>query len=111
MPIDISNEDIFPLSEAQQRSLPGVRRKINNSTWWRWCTDGSSGIRLEHVRIGSRIFTSTQAVSRFVNAVAHAKETSRSTRPVAAKQPNITDAAKRLQQTRDERALDDAGIV
>jgi hypothetical protein len=44
---------------------------VNAATVFRWCTSGCRGtnsdrVRLEHVRVGSRIVTSWPAVERFI---------------------------------------------
>ena len=67
------DERLIPLTEAATIS-PG---RPHTSCVWRWCRQGikaRSGkrIRLDHVRVGGRIFTSAQALDRFFSAVAQA---------------------------------------
>ena len=70
--IDLSQEDLLSLSEACA-SLPRIDGKRPHiSTVWRWCRKGIHGVRLEHVRLGHRICTSREALSRFANALAEA---------------------------------------
>lgn len=70
MPIDIHNEEIITLSQAA-RLLPKINSKhISPNAVWRWCRRGTRGVHLEHVRIGGRLFTSPDALNRFVNEVA-----------------------------------------
>ena len=72
MPIDIHQEQLVTLCEAA-KLLPLLNAKrISANAIWRWCRKGVSGIHLEHVRIGGRIFTSPDALNRFVNALAEA---------------------------------------
>jgi len=61
--------DHIPLSEAAQL-IPG---RPHTSAVWRWCRNGiltRSGerIRLAHVRVGGRLFTSRSAIEQFVQA-------------------------------------------
>jgi len=67
--IDIEKETVFPLSHAR-KVVPVGGKELHVSTMWRWCSRGLRGVKLEHVRVGHRICTSTQAISRFVNALA-----------------------------------------
>ncbi len=68
MPQDITLENRLTLSEAG--------RKVNTSpsTIWRWITDGTHGIKLGHIRLGRRVFTSEPALERFGREVAEARE-------------------------------------
>lgn len=45
-------------------------------TLWRWCKKGVAGIKLEYVLVGGRLYTSIEAVRRFVAATTeqHATE-------------------------------------
>lgn len=70
MPIDIRNEELCTLGQASSL-LPSINgRRVSANAIWRWCRKGVSGIHLEHVRIGGRIFTSSDALNRFVNRLA-----------------------------------------
>lgn len=56
------------------KDLPG---RPHASTVWRWCRKGVKSrtgdrIQLEHVRIGCRVFSSTQAIERFGRRLADA---------------------------------------
>ncbi len=69
----LSQETVLSLSEAA-RLLP---TRPHGSTLWRWARKGVKSragrrIRLEHIRIGHRVFTSIEALDRFVSAVADA---------------------------------------
>jgi Protein of unknown function (DUF1580) len=71
MAIDPLNEDTFPFAEAARR-LPRLRgnRPVNPATIWRWASHGLRGVRLETVRIGGTICTSSEALRRFFAALA-----------------------------------------
>lgn len=64
--MNISDENLVTLAEAA-RSLPG---RPSIPTLWRWCTTGVRGVRLGHVRLGRRIYTSMEALNDFANACA-----------------------------------------
>lgn len=70
--IDIEKEALISLQDACKfvKKLTGGARNPCHSVLWRWCCRGQRGIRLEHLRIGGKIFTSEAAISRFLNAVA-----------------------------------------
>jgi hypothetical protein len=63
--IDIDREELLSVTEARQ-SLP---RTVAPGTLRRWITLGVGGHRLEAVRIGGKIFTSRQALARFVESM------------------------------------------
>ncbi len=78
--IDVVNgteEQLLSLSDAT-RVLPKIQgKRPHNSTVWRWCRIGvkaRSGrrVRLEHVRVGARVFTTAAALNAFVADVAAA---------------------------------------
>lgn len=55
-----------PLSLPQAaKELPG---RPDASTLWRWSQRGVRGVRLETFKIGSRLFTTRQALTRFIAA-------------------------------------------
>lgn len=70
----IQHETKLTLTEAAKRS-PG---RPHASTLWRWCREGLHGVRLEYVRFGRRIFTSTEALDRFAQALADTDSVGRS---------------------------------
>jgi len=57
-------EDVLSMSQAA-REIPG---RPHVSTVWRWANRGIKGERLATVSIGGRIFTSRQAVTRFLES-------------------------------------------
>ena len=68
---DLLNEDVISLTGAA-RLFPGTRgaERVSPSTTFRWCTRGvktpTGVVKLESFRAGSRVFTTRQAVERFV---------------------------------------------
>lgn len=68
----MQREAKLTLTQAAKRS-PG---RPHASTVWRWCRAGLNGVRLEYVRFGRRIFTSAEALERFVEALAKTDERS-----------------------------------
>lgn len=60
--IDIENESLLTLAQAAKR-IPG---RPSLRTVWRWCLKGVDGHRLENVKVGSRRYTSVEAIRRFV---------------------------------------------
>jgi len=64
----VLSEDVLSLSDARREihALGGVRP--DQSSIVRWCTKGVAGTKLESVRIGNRLVTSRQAITRFIHA-------------------------------------------
>lgn len=60
--LSLLTEDALTLPQAA-RELPG---KPNPSTLWRWTVRGIGGQKLETIKIGSKVFTTRQALSRFI---------------------------------------------
>lgn len=90
------------------RLIPGRGgKRCNPSTVWRWATTGvltpAGRVRLEAARVGCRLFTSKQALTRFLTAASAAS---------AADQPPSVDPTpdhdRRLADARD--TLRTAGI-
>lgn len=75
MAINLQEEVLISLADAA-KELPAFNgKRVHTSTLWRWCIEGVRGIRLEHVRVGGRICTSVEALSRFTNRLAEVRET------------------------------------
>ena len=64
----ILSEDMISLQEARNELAGFFGRRPDKATVYRWCLRGVDGTRLEHVRIGGRIITSRQALTRFIGA-------------------------------------------
>jgi Protein of unknown function (DUF1580) len=65
--IDISKEQVMPLSRAASKHVPPRRRgkPTHTSTLYRWSDPGLHGIRLEVLRCGGVLCTSVEALQRF----------------------------------------------
>ncbi len=61
--IDPRSEGLVPLASATS-DLP---IRIDPSTWRRWAVSGVKGAVLETVRIGARLYTTREAVQRFLS--------------------------------------------
>lgn len=111
--MNTQNETILSLSEAAA-SLPRLNgKRPHTSTLWRWCRKGCRGIRLEYVRIGSKIATSREALDRFFNAQAAADSALESTpsptqQPATQKPRSEKERARAIEEAR--RKLEAAGI-
>lgn len=69
---EVNAGDRLSCSQAA-KTIPGTTTEHpSGPTVFRWCVDGARAsdgkrVRLEHVRVGSRILTSRAAVSRFLS--------------------------------------------
>ncbi len=61
-------EDVLTLQEARVEIFRATRRRPDKTTLYRWCLRGVAGVKLEHIRLGDRILTSRQAITRFITA-------------------------------------------
>ena len=95
--IDLENETLVRCPTEAAKLFP-VRP--NASTVWRWYKIGVKGIRLETVVVGSRRYTSREAIQRFLERTTAAADGIKSATP--------TSRRKALE--RAERELDAAGI-
>ena len=68
--INFEQEQLLTLAEAAKR-VPGRTpgKPIHTATVARWATRGVRGNRLETLRIGGRLFTSVEALARFVQGM------------------------------------------
>ena len=60
--LDLLTEDLISLPEAA-RELP---TNPHVSAIYRWCNRGIRGVRLESIKIGGKMFTSRQSLTRFI---------------------------------------------
>ena len=65
--IDIEREEIIPLKEVADYCATTFKHRPHYGVVYRWVRKGCYGVKLETIRLGSKIFTSKQAVSRFVH--------------------------------------------
>ena len=65
----VLTEDILSLSQAQRELQNLIGTRTDKITLIRWIKKGVRGAKLEAVRLGGRsIFTSAQALTRFIQA-------------------------------------------
>jgi len=64
----ILTEDVVSLQEARADLFRATGRRPDKTTLYRWCLKGVAGTKLEHIRLGDRILTSRQAITRFIAA-------------------------------------------
>ena len=64
----IMSEDVLSITQARAElaSITGVRP--DKATMHRWIHRGVGGVKLDAIRLGSSVFTSTQALTRFIAA-------------------------------------------
>ncbi len=63
------DNELIPMNQID---LPGIPYR----TVWGWATQGIAGIRLEHVAIGKRLFTTKNNVDEFLRKVNARRSTS-----------------------------------
>lgn len=79
-------EDTLTLPEAAKVVAEILGHRPDRSSLYRWCMRGVKGVKLDHVRIGNRVVTSRQALTRFFDA-----QTSRSASDFVASAGESTD--------------------
>ena len=94
----ILKEDLVKLGDAADviiELFPFWKKKPHRHTAWRWYWKGAYGHQLEGVRLGQEIYTSRQAVKRFVEAgmIDGAPQ-----RQVLAKRQRVDTAKRRLRR-------------
>ena len=63
----ILTEDVLSLEQARAELSRTLGTRVDKSTICRWIHRGAFGVKLEAIRLGGRsIFTSTQALNRFI---------------------------------------------
>ncbi len=93
--IDIQHETLVPLNAAK---IPGNPSSV---TRWRWKLKGVRGCQLETATVGNRVFTSIEAIGRFIDGCSASHS-----RQVPLRSPAKREAAIR----RAEAELTKAGI-
>ena len=64
----ILTEDVLTLQDARRELVQVTGRRPDKTTLYRWCLKGVRGTKLEHIRLGDRILTSRQALTRFIQS-------------------------------------------
>jgi hypothetical protein len=99
------SEDLWPLAELPDRHPPGRGgRKLHVSAGYRWATVGIDGIKLETCRCGGRLYTSTEALGRFWDALTRRRAGGQAAPPAP------TPAARGRRQARVDAELDAARV-
>jgi len=107
--IDLNREQVLSLAEAAQ-TLPAPDGKhVATSTVWRWCKRGIRGVRLEYARIGRRMVTSREALTRFANRLAE-RDAEEEEAAGGAAIPRRTTRQRQRDFERAEAELDVAGL-
>lgn len=67
--IDLLNEHLLPLKDIANVLPRRKGKKISFSTIWRWAERGLRGVKLETIRCGGTLYTSTEALHKFAEAL------------------------------------------
>jgi hypothetical protein len=66
-------EEMLTLTQARWELAGITGQRPDKATVYRWCLKGCHGTKLDHIRLGNQIFTSRQALTRFIVARTAAK--------------------------------------
>lgn len=106
---------LLTLADASKHVPLHDGKRVNPSTIWRWCRIGiksrsSDRVRLGHVRVGGRVYTSEEALGAFFHAVAEADLEYFQRQPVALpKRPTNKQRQRSIKRAND--TLAKAGII
>ncbi|QDV23037.1 DUF1580 domain-containing protein [Aureliella helgolandensis] len=64
----VLSEDVLTLAQARSELFKISGKRPDKATMTRWIHRGVGGVRLEAVRLGCQLFTSRQALTRFIAA-------------------------------------------
>ncbi len=64
----ILTEDVLTLSQARAELADITGKRLDKATIHRWINRGVGGVKLDAIRLGVQIFTSRQALTRFIQA-------------------------------------------
>lgn len=64
----ILTEDVLTLTEARRELASVTGKRPDKATMTRWIHRGVGGTKLEAVRLGMQLFTSRQAITRFIQS-------------------------------------------
>jgi len=111
MQIDLQTEQIGSLTEAAKWCPPIDGRRPHVSTLWRWCRKGLRGVQLEYVRLGHRVCTSKEALTRFAQRlVERDHDCSRLDPPLSPPPTRPSDQRRQRDIQRAEARLREAGF-
>jgi hypothetical protein len=99
--IDRTKEKLITFAQLARLNPGRVKGKtMDPSAIWRMAHEGSEGVRLEYIIIGSTAFTSVEALERYSAAVRRAKEDAR-----RAKLSGRTPAKRQREAAKAKKAL------
>jgi hypothetical protein len=112
MAIDVETERLITLRQYCAKRPPGRNgRPMSLSTAYRQVFHGVRGVPLEHVRFGGHIYTSEEAVQRFVTRLTELRGPPRPDRPAdVSPHPAAPNPASRKAAERAGRELAKRGI-
>ena len=64
----ILTEDVITIQDARKELGSLTGRRPDKATCYRWVNRGVGGTKLEAIRLGNQLFTSRQALTRFIEA-------------------------------------------
>lgn len=64
----VLTEDVLTLSQARSELFQITGRRPDKATLTRWIHRGVGGTKLDAIRLGSQLFTSKQALNRFIES-------------------------------------------
>ena len=64
----ILTEDVLTLSQARKELASITGKRPDKATITRWIHRGCGGVKLDAIRLGVQLFTSRQALTRFIEA-------------------------------------------
>jgi hypothetical protein len=64
----ILTEQVITPPQAIEVVEPLLGHTPNKTTIYRWMWHGVGGVKLEHIKVGSRVLTSVEAITRFIEA-------------------------------------------
>ena len=64
----ILTEDVLTLSQARKELASITGKRPDKATMARWIHRGCGGVKLDAIRLGIQLFTSRQALTRFIEA-------------------------------------------
>lgn len=71
--ISTATEDLIPFNRVPQHLQKTFGHKVHIASVYRWVNRGLGGVRLETIKVGSKRFTSAQALDRLFNGATERK--------------------------------------
>lgn len=102
----LHDEKLLTLTQAA-KLLP---HRPHLSSVWRWVRQGVQGVRLEHVKVGRRLFTTEEAVKRFIARLTEVDREAYTNRHPTTSSPISVQKHRNQSFTDAERELEAAGI-